>query len=238
MDVDSVNGVWRRNKFSRNISFLPPLVWLDDDDYGRMLCDITAPNVRAGGRSAPLKWHTREYLSLSRWRARPHVFQDTAHLYGSSGRGKKKKKKAWPRIVDITSLPEESPDSQNINNSDKPTALLFIFLFLFLLFHDDENVLLATVRRSSIENYSVLPFSVDTYIRGCNYLRARSHIWHTTLVKLPPFFLSMAIRRYNLLFDGVPALRVFFISHANGHLKSVKHSLSSANAFWDLYGSV
>jgi hypothetical protein len=78
-------------------------------------------------------------------------------------RGREKKKKARPRIVDITSLPE-SPDSQNINNSDKPTALLFIFLFFFLLFHDDENVLLATVRRSSLENYSVLPFSVDTNI--------------------------------------------------------------------------
>lgn len=154
-----------------------------------------------------------------------------------SGEGKKEKESVTAYCWYHVTARRESRQPKHQQQRQAHGSLIY-FLMFFLLFHDDENVLLATVRRSSIENYSVLPFSVDTYIRGCNYLRARSHIWHTTLVKLPPFFLSMAIRRYNLLFDGVPTLRVFFISHANGHLKSVKHSLSSANAFWDLYGSV
>lgn len=154
-----------------------------------------------------------------------------------SGEGKKEKRKRDRVLLISRHCQKRVPTTKTSTTATSP-RLSYLFSYVFLLFHDDENVLLATVRRSSIENYSVLPFSVDTYIRGCNYLRARSHIWHTTLVKLPPFFLSMAIRRYNLLFDGVPTLRVFFISHANGHLKSVKHSLSSANAFWDLYGSV
>ena len=69
-------------------------------------------------------------------------------------------------------------------------------------------------------------------IRGCNYLCARSHTWHTS--KTPTSF-SVAIRRYNLLFDGVAALRGFFYFSRQWPLEIREAFTFVCQWIWDLF---
>ncbi len=107
----------------------PPWSGLDDDDYGRMLCDITAPNVRAGGRLCWNGTHVNIYpFALTSASTR---FSRHGTPVWKFGEGKKKRKR--DRVLLISRHCLRVPTAKTSTTATSP-RLSYLFSYFFFYF--------------------------------------------------------------------------------------------------------